>query len=641
MRHFRSEFLPKTLNPSSTYLQFSPLRPFHKTPNLKFHSQKRFAVVSFSQNPKAISELSVLRRNPACSRDLRSYAGRSKKSGGEGSSSGRIEGYAEFRRRLKRNSRARSRKYAESLFYRLKNPRGGGNYPNNFTEDELQQIGLGYDRMVRFMEKDDPNLRHPYDWYKYGQYGPYSWRGVVVGDPVRGRFSDECVTLISEVKDHEEWEKIEQAEMAEEYAEKVKRLDQSKLRYFWVFVRHPRWRISEHPWQQWTLVCEVVLEAGKQRLDKWNLMGRLGSKARSSIGQCAAWMRPDLVYVKKPVFQCRFEPQDNFFNPIIPLLDPKTEQDYLFELQNDDGSVELCTYFGGLCKIAKVNQKAFVDDVVNAYQKLSDEKKSKCLEFLLTNHPVELLHPYTKEWKAKLEEMELGCDAPDEEDDAIVDDPEETEILDWIEDEGSDDEANITNEEDDDEEELIDDDDVDGNEDQDLVMDMEESEDGKYDGNEDQDLVMDMEESEDGKYQAMDEDTLTEEDEKDWNWNEEFQKALSSGEAMENLARKTLEFNKKLSRTQTMNKVEEETVPSLDGDETSLRGKRPKVGQEEWKYIGVGPWRKRIKKSKIPPELFLRSVVRPFTYRNLVKEIVLTRHAILDGEIGRGVEKKE
>ena len=41
---------------------------------------------------------------------------------------------------------------------------------------------------------------------------------------------------------------------------------------------------------------------------------------------------------------------------------------------DDDGSVELCTYFGGLCKIVKVNQKAFVDDVVNAYQKLSDEK---------------------------------------------------------------------------------------------------------------------------------------------------------------------------------------------------------------------------------------------------------------------------
>lgn len=613
IRHFRSEFLPTALNPSSAYLQFSPLKPFHKTSNLKFQSQKHFAVVSFSQSPKPISELSVLRQNSPCTRDLRSYAGRSKKSGGEGSSSGRIEGNAEFRRRLKRNARARSKKYAESLFYRLKNPRGGGNYADNFTEDELQQIGLGYDRMVRFMEKDDPNLRHPYDWYKYGQYGPYSWRGVVVGEPIRGRLSDETVTLISEVKDHEEWEEIEQGEMAQDFGEKVKKLDQSKLRYFWVFIRHPRWRISEHPWQQWTLVSEVVLEAGKQRLDKWNLMSRLGNNARSAIGQCAAWMRPDIIYVKKPVFQCRFEPQDNFFNPIIPFLDPKTEEDFLFELHNDDGSVELCTYFGGLCKIVKVNQKAFVDDVVNAYEKLSDEKKSKCLEFLLKNHPVELLHPYTKEWKAKLEEMELGCDAPDEEDGAIADDPEETEILDWIEDEGSDDDANITDEED--EEEQFDD----------------------GDGDEDQDLFMDMEESEEGKFHAMEEDTLTEEDDKDWNWNEEFQKALSSGEAMENLAKKTVDFNEKMKKKKQsmMNKVEEETTHSVDGDETPLRGKRAKVSQEEWKYIGVGPWRKRIKKSKIPPELFLRAVVRPFTYRNLVKEIVLTRHAILDGDLRR------
>ncbi|OMO74743.1 hypothetical protein CCACVL1_16478 [Corchorus capsularis] len=72
-----------------------------------------------------------------------------------------------------------------------------------------------------------------------------------------------------------------------------------------------------------------------------------------------------------------------------------------------------------------------------------------------------------------------------------------------------------------------------------------------------------------------------------------------------------------------------------DGDETFLRGKRAKVKPEEWKYAGIGPWRRRIRKSRIPPELFLRAAVRPFTYRNLVKEIVLTRHAIVEGEIGR------
>ncbi|GKE90114.1 exocyst complex component EXO70A1, partial [Tanacetum coccineum] len=31
----------------------------------------------------------------------------------------------------------------------------------------------------------------------------------------------------------------------------------------------------------------------------------------------------------------------------------------------------------------------------NAFEKAGDEKKSKCLEFLLGNHPIELLHPYT------------------------------------------------------------------------------------------------------------------------------------------------------------------------------------------------------------------------------------------------------
>lgn len=604
LSHLRSEFLARTLNPSSPYLQFSP---FRNSTNLKYQSQRRrFAILSFSSNPKPIiSELPISGKDNACTRDLRSYAGRSKKTGGSGSSSGRIEGNAEFRRRLKRNARIKSKKLAESLFYRLKNPKGRGNYPDNFSEDLLQQIGLGYDRMVRFMEKDDPNLRHPYDWYKYGQYGPYSWRGIVVGEPVSGGITDECVTIISEVKDHEEWEEIEKSEMAADFGKKVKQLDQTKLRYFWVFIRHPKWRVSELPWQQWTLVSEVVLEAGKQRLDKWNLMGRLGNKARSLVAQCAAWMRPDVVYVKRPVFQCRFEPQDNFFREIIPFLDPSTEQDFLFELENDDGSVEMCTYYGGLCKTVKVSQKAFVDDVVNAYQKLSDEKKSKCLEFLLTNHPVPLLHPYTKEWKDKLEEMELGCDAPDEDEDDVTGD-NETEILDWIEDEGGDADADIDdddNYDDEEEEEEIDD----------------------YDVNEDQDLALDLEESADGKFRSR------EEDEKDWK--KEHKKATNSAEAIENLARKS-----ELYKKQMMNEEAEEiTEQSIDGDETALRGKRAKVSPEEWKIVGFGPWRKKIKKSKLPPELFLQAAVRPFTYRNLVKEIVLTRHAILDGDIGRKV----
>lgn len=470
------------------------------------------------------------------------------------------------------------------------------NYPDNFTEEELQTIGLGYDRMVRFMEKDDPNLRHPYDWYKYGEFGPYSWRGVVLGEPVRGNFTDERVSIIGEVKDHEEWEKIEQFQMAQDFGNRLNTMGKDlSLKYYWVFVRHPKWRVSDLPWQQWTLVSEVAVEAGNQRLDKWNLMGRLGNKTRALITQCAAWRRPDLIYVKRPVYQCRFEPQDEFFKGLTPLLDPETEQDFLCQLEDDDGRVELVTYFAGLCKIVKVNPKAFVDDVVKGFEKLSDEKKSKCLEFLLGNHPVELLHPYTKEWKAKLEEMELGCDAPDDDDDRRGN-VGEKEVVDWIEDDG-DDNA----------------DDGDGADD--VVMDI----DGDGEGDDELGIADD------------EEDLNPEEDEK--HWNEEFKKALSSNEAMENIAKKSMEMADKMYSEQSGIPEEGRERGYGDGDELAMRGVRAKVSPEEWRRVGYGPFRRRVKKSRIPPELFLRAAVRPFTYKNLVKEIVLTRHAILEGEI--------
>ncbi|KAL6999632.1 hypothetical protein U1Q18_000791 [Sarracenia purpurea var. burkii] len=607
--------LCKTLNPHLSSFQIPPLskfpNPLHKTLT-PFHISphnppKPLRIHCLSQIPSFPFSRQVATNR----RDVRLFAGRSKKNPG-GQSTGRIEGNAELRREAKRNARKRSRKLTENLFYKLKNPHK--NYPDNFTEEELQMIGLGYDRMVRFMEKDDPNLRHPYDWYKYGQFGPYSWRGVVLGEPIRGRFSDERVTMIGEVKNHEEWEKIEQFEMAQDFGNRLNSMDKSVgFRYFWVFVRSPKWRVADLPWQQWTLVSEVVLEAGKQRLDKWNLMGRLGNKTRTLITRCAAWMRPDVIYVRRPVYQCRFEPQDEFFKALTPFLDPETEQDFLFELENDeDGRIELCTYFGGLCKIVKVNPKAFVDDVVKGYEKLSDEKKSKCLEFLLVNHPVPLLHPYTKEWKAKLEEMELGCDAPDDDDDddnrgGIVG---EKEVIDWIEDDGGD-EGTDNGDWDEDEDE-------DGNEDDrdDLVMDMDDSGDG------------------DDELGIKDEEGLISED-NETDWNEEFKKALSSNEAMESLAKRSVEKSTEFYKKQlSMEEKRERVDPEKDGDELAMRGIRAKVSPEEWRRLGYGPHRRRVKRSRIPPDLFLRAAVRPFTYKNLVKEIVLTRHAILEGEIG-------
>nr|GFD31755.1 hypothetical protein [Tanacetum cinerariifolium] len=60
---------------------------------------------------------------------------------------------------------------------------------------------------------------------------------------------------------------------------------------------------------------------------------------------------------------------------------------------------------------------------------------------------------------------------------------------------------------------------------------------------------------------------------------------------------------------------------------------------EEMEVVARRSAHMATKKSRIPPGQFLRAAVRPFTYKNLVKEIVLTRHAIVEGEIGGGKKK--
>ncbi|KAL4580433.1 hypothetical protein LXL04_016625 [Taraxacum kok-saghyz] len=76
-----------------------------------------------------------------------------------------------------------------------------------------------------------------------------------------------------------------------------------------------------------------------------------------------------------------------------------------------------------------------------------------------------------------------------------------------------------------------------------------------------------------------------------------------------------------------------------EGEDLGIRGGRAKVSPEEWKKLGYGPRMKKIKKSRVPPGQFLRAAMRPFIYKNLVKEIVLTRHAIVEGEISSGKNK--
>jgi hypothetical protein len=92
-------------------------------------------------------------------------AGRKKKK----QTGGRIEGPGELRREAKERARIRSRRIAENQFYRRS--KQALNQADSFTEEELEMIGLGYDRAVRFMSgPDDPRLRHPHDWYYSGAF---------------------------------------------------------------------------------------------------------------------------------------------------------------------------------------------------------------------------------------------------------------------------------------------------------------------------------------------------------------------------------------------------------------------------------------------------------------------------------------
>ncbi|KAL6650971.1 hypothetical protein ACP70R_009896 [Stipagrostis hirtigluma subsp. patula] len=513
------------------------------------------------------------------------HAGRSKKGKKNPQGGGRIEGSGDVRREAKAKARVRSRRLGENAFYRRKRRAAAAGQADAFTDEELEMIGMGYDRAVRFMDgPDDPRLRHRHDWYKYGRYGPYHWRGIVVGPPIRGRFSDDRVSIMSSVDDHEEWDRIEQFDMSNQFSHRLNELgDAVGFRYYWVFVRHPRWRPDEKPWEQWTLSAEVAVQAGKHEwLDKWSLMGRFGNPTRELITRCAAWTRPDIIYVRRPLYQSRFEPQEDFFSKLRPLVDPTTENEFLFDLELD-GQVIRTTYFGGLCRIVKANPKAYVDDVVNAYSRLSEADQSRCLEFLLTNHPMDLLHPYTKEWKVKLEEMELGCDAPDESDDEIGDD-DGNEVLDWVEDDEAD--------------EVIDDGD---------------------DYYEDEEVVDTKEE--------LEADEVENREETEEYWDEQWRKAMKSSDKMEKLVKTSIEASNKYNKRQAELAKEMEwemsrantMVMEQDQLEEDEENARSRSAEDE--------------ESDLNPGRFLRAAVRPFTYRNLVKEIVLMRHHIIDGEI--------
>ncbi|KAH6837218.1 hypothetical protein C2S53_001042 [Perilla frutescens var. hirtella] len=83
------------------------------------------------------------------------------------------------------------------------------------------------------------------------------------------------------------------------------------------------------------------------------------------ITQSAVWMRHNIISVMRLFYQCEFEPPNEFFDALVPLLDSEIEQGYM-------------------CKIVMVNPKAFADNVVNGYERLRDRQDESVVEEVLT-----------------------------------------------------------------------------------------------------------------------------------------------------------------------------------------------------------------------------------------------------------------
>lgn len=493
-------------------------------------------------------------------RNVCAQAGRSKKKAGQ-SSSGRLEGRAEERRAQQMIAERRRRLKAtriqgkpkvkkpwkESELYRFLY---GEDQKEEFTEEELQMIGLGYERTVRFKEPDDPSLRHPLDWYKYGPYSPHARKGVVVGKPVRGTMSDMRVTMFSTVKDAEEQERIDQHDAVVDYENKIKVFDESiGVKYFWVFARAPHRVKPQVLWDEWTLVSQIAVESGED-LDKYRLGAMVGKRARNLITQCTAWFRPDLIYVKKPIYQARFEAQEEFFRQLAELIDPLTEEAQRFSVP---GAVDMGTYYGCLCTILGVEASVSDDDAVSAYEKLDDERRSLCWDFVLSNHPVKLLHPFTKEWRAREQAMAAAGGSSE-------------------------------------------------------VEDEEEGEDGEMSAG------MEMEAEQDSTaQQAM-------------YWEKEFKNSLRD---LEDQEFEDLEMNEEES-TEVRSEDAElklDALSTIDGTENSRESGNP---AESMAPAESEDRRGNESENARDREYTVKAAVRPFTYKNLLREIVLLRQALVE-----------
>ncbi|XP_024398798.1 uncharacterized protein [Physcomitrium patens] len=224
-----------------------------------------------------------------------------------------------------------------------------------------------------------PGERMPDDYYKYGPFGPHAWKGVCVGTPKQGTLCDQLVVFFSSVRDEEEHELGDIQDAMVGYGKRVDQMDASVgIQYYFVFVRQVQKLKDLPPWEEWTLVAQVAIESGEV-LDKWTLGFGLHPKLRKNLTECVAWYRPDLIYVKRPAYQVRFEPQNEFLEGLLTLLNPDGED----------------FYFQRLCKLLGVDVSETADQASVAFDGLSENRKLECVEHVLTANSVTLLGPYT------------------------------------------------------------------------------------------------------------------------------------------------------------------------------------------------------------------------------------------------------
>lgn len=223
--------------------------------------------------------------------------------------------------------------------------------------------------------------RMPDDYYKYGPFGPHAWKGVCVGTPRKGTLTDNLVVFFSTAENEADHEQGDIQDAITGYCKREDQMDEDVgIQYYFVFVRQTARIPGLAPWEDWTLVSQVAVESATE-LDKWSLGMKLGRRVWVLLTRCVGWFRPDLVYVKRPGYQVRFEPQKSFLQGWLTLLNPESKSNY----------------FPRLCELLGVDENLDPEQVDEIYNGLDEDRKMECVEHVLNSHPVCLLTPFTIE----------------------------------------------------------------------------------------------------------------------------------------------------------------------------------------------------------------------------------------------------